>query len=262
MMVGLVSRWLVLAVVSVVGVWCSFLTDGGYAQGPSDGDSQSFNQGEAAELHDTDCKILYLGIVGGLETPNNKRSGIVQIRDMLRGPAYTDVCARTFSPYDWMAGRNWILHHFHQHKGPMTEAELNQAPKVVLVGHSLGGWAVLSVARSLERQAIPVELAVQVDSVGLTDHTVPSNVREAAIFHARDILMFLTTKTIKAEDPSRTKLVANIRVTGVGHESITRDVRISELVLRTVNSLRADTVSADSRRTDPSLRGDEVRRKE
>jgi pimeloyl-ACP methyl ester carboxylesterase len=253
-MVGLASRRLVLAVISVVGVSSSFLTDGVYAQAPSDG--------QAAEIHHADCKILYLGIVGGLETPNNRRSGIVQIRDMLQGPAYTDVCARTFSPYDWMAGRSWILRHFGQHPGPMTEVELDQGPKVVLVGHSLGGWAVLSVARSLERQAIPVELAVQVDSVGLTDHTVPRNVREAAIFHARDILIFLTTKTIKAEDPSRTKLVENIRVTGVGHESITRDVRIRELVLRTVNSLRADTASADSRRSDPSPQGDEVRRRE
>jgi len=101
------------------------------------------------------------------------------------------------------------------------------------------------VARDLDRKGIPVELTIQVDSVGFTDHTVPKNVKEAAIFHARDILMFLTTKKISAQDASQTKLVADLRVKGVGHESITRDPRIRELVLRKVVSLGADTTSAE-----------------
>ena len=132
----------------------------------------------------------------------------------------------------------------------MSDIELEQAPKVIVVGHSLGGWAALSVARSLDSEGIPVELTIQVDSVGITDHTVPKNVREAAVFHARDILMFLTTKKIKAADASQTRLVANIRVEGVGHESITRDARIREMVLRRIDSLRLDTPSADGRQVE------------
>ena len=174
------------------------------------------------------------------------------MRDTLGGPSYTDVCARTFSPYHWTAGRNWILNHFPQHPGPISKVELEHAPKVVIVGHSLGGWAALSVARSLDSKGIPVELTIQVDSVGVTDRTVPKNVRKAAVFHARDILMLLTTKQIKVDDASQTKLVANIRVEGVGHESITRDLRIREMVLRTIDSLRADAASVYSRQAEPS----------
>ncbi len=188
---------------------------------------------------DATCKIIYLGFVGALETPNNKRSGVVQIRDTLRGPAYPDVCARSFSPYVWTSGLHWTLKHFPSHHGPLTKDELERAPKVILVGHSAGGWAVLSVARNLSRRNIPVELTVQVDSVGITDHTVPKNVKAGAIFHARDVLMFLTTKRIKLEDPSRTKLVENVLVRGAGHESVTRDPRIRALVMSTVESLRA-----------------------
>src|SRR5271157_2769203 len=207
------------------------LTEGAGAQTASEGRDPD------DRIYDASCKVLYVGIVGGLETPSNRRSGVVQIRDALRGPTYTGVCARTFSPYHWTSGRRWILKHFPSHPGPMTADELKQAPKVVLVGHSLGGWAVLSVARGLDRKGIPVELTIQVDSVGVTDRTVPSNVKAAAIFYARDILMLMTTKKIKVEDARQTRLVANIRVKGVGHESITRDARIREMVLRTVDSL-------------------------
>jgi pimeloyl-ACP methyl ester carboxylesterase len=111
-------------------------------------------------------------------------------------------------------------------------------PKVILVGHSMGGWAMMSVARELRSRNIPVELTIQVDSVGITDQTVPRNVKNGALFHAHDVLMFMTTRHLKMEDPRMTKLVANVIVAGAGHESITRDPRIRELVISTIERLR------------------------
>lgn len=192
----------------------------------------------------TNCRILYLGFVGALEPPNNKSSGVVQIRDLLQGKDFPEVCAKSYSPYVWTEGRDWLLTHFPAHGGALTAKELEDAPKVILVGHSMGGWAMMSVARELRRREIPVELAIQVDSVGISDCTVPRNVKEAAIFHAHDILMFLTTKHVRREDPSRTKMVANVTVSGAGHESITRDPRIRELVVKMVERLRAALVIA------------------
>jgi hypothetical protein len=189
------------------------------------------------------CHIIYLGFVGALEPPNNKYSGVVQIREALQTKGYSDVCAKSFSPYSWMQGRDWLLKHFPSHPGELTPEELQRAPRVILVGHSMGGWAILSVARELSSREIPVELTVQVDSVGITDHTVPKNVKSAAIFHANDVLMFMTTKSIRREDPGHTKLVANVTVAGVGHESITRDPRIRALVMDTVETLRAVSAS-------------------
>jgi hypothetical protein len=184
------------------------------------------------------CRIIYLGFVGALEPANNKYSGVVQIRKTLQEKEYSDVCAKSFSPYVWMDGRDWLLKHFPSHSGALTRAELQQSPKVILVGHSMGGWAMMSVARELRSREIPVELTIQVDSVGLTDETIPRNVKSAAIFHANDVLMALTTKHLRREDPSRTTIVENVTVAGAGHESITRDPRIRELVIKMIEKLR------------------------
>lgn len=198
------------------------------------------------------CRILYVGFVGGLEPPNNKHSGVVQIRQLLQSNAYPDVCAKSFSPYAWNEGRAWLFQHFPAHHGPLTADEVRHSPKVILVGHSMGGWAIVSLARELRSHGIPVELTVQVDSVGIADYTVPRNVKSAAIFHTNDVLVFMTTKHLRAEDPAHTKIIANVKVAGVGHESITRDPRIRDLVLNTIETLRlsyASGPSADGART-------------
>ena len=186
------------------------------------------------------CRILYAGFVGAMESSNRKGSGVVQIRDVLRGSAYPDVCSESFIPLSWESCRNWILRQFPAHSGPYTQAEIDQAPRIILLGHSTGGWAMLKVARDLRDKGIPVELTVQLDSVGITDYTVPSNVKMSAIFHARDLLMLLTTKNIRMEDPQRTKLVANVLVKNASHLSITCDPRVKTLVLSAVAGIRED----------------------
>jgi hypothetical protein len=190
------------------------------------------------------CRILYLGFVGALEPAGHRNNGVVQIRDILRKPGNSDVCAESFIPIEWTAGRNWILKHFASHPGPLTPDELASSPSVILVGHSTGGWALLLVARSLRSKHIPVELTIQIDSVGFTDFTVPRNVKAGAIFHARDALAFMTTKNLRLEDPAHTKLVANVRVKHANHISVTRDPRIKDLVLATVENLRATSLNA------------------
>ncbi len=185
-----------------------------------------------------DCKIIYAGFVGAMETSNHKHSGVVQIRDTLRGADFPDVCADSFMPISWTSGRDWILTHFPSHAGVLTDSELERAPRIILVGHSTGGWAMLSVARDLRDKGIPVELTVQIDSVGFTDYTIPKNVSTGAIFHAWDALMFMTTKHIHMEDPSQTKLIADVLVKDASHLSITRDPRIRRLVLDAVSKLR------------------------
>ncbi len=205
---------------------------------------------------DQNCRIIYLGIVGALEPAHNKHSGVVLIGDLLQGKDFHDVCAKTYSPYVWEDGLQWLLTHFPSHAGMVSAEELLRAPKVILVGHSMGGWAIVNVARKLSSRDIPVELTIQVDSVGITDYTLPRNINNAAIFHARDVLMPLTTKKLRMEDPSHTKLLENVTVKGAGHESITRDPRIRELVMQTIAELRAsfntNPVTAASRPADPA----------
>ena len=196
---------------------------------------------------DHSCKILFAGFVGAMESSNRKGSGVVQIRDVLRGSAYPDVCSESFIPLSWESCRNWILRQFPAHSGPFTQAEIDEAPRIILLGHSTGGWAMLKVARDLRDRGIPIELTVQLDSVGITDYTVPSNVKRSAIFHAWGLLMFLTTKNVRMEDPRRTKLIANIVVKNASHLSITRDPRVKNLVLNTVVGVREDIAKLSRR---------------
>ena len=221
------------------------------AQNPLEFPSSQQSRTQLEARRETNCNIIYLGIVGALETSNNKRSGVVQIGETLSGPAYSDVCARTFSPYVWPSGLHWVLKHFPAHPGPLTEEELRRAPKVILVGHSMGGWGVLSVARNLGYKNIPVELVLQVDGVGITNRTVPANVKATANFHARDILVALVRSKIKIADPHQTRLIDNVLVKDAGHESITRDPRIRELVMTTIESIR--TVTAATGGQTPSV---------
>jgi hypothetical protein len=219
----------------------------------SDGETASASvAGSGVETPPPPCRILYAGFVGAMEPAGNKHSGVVQIRDTLRGPDYSDVCAESFLPISWISGRDWILKHFPSHSGPLTQQELANAPRVILVGHSTGGWAMLSVARDLRDKDIPVELTIQVDSVGITDYTIPKNVKTGAIFHAWDILMFMTTKNLKLEDPLHTKLIANVVVHGANHLSVTRDPRIRSLVMNAVEKLRAESEAAAQQQPPPA----------
>jgi hypothetical protein len=199
---------------------------------------RAFTKASAEIQRDKSCRIIYLGFVGALEPAHNKYSGVVQIGDLLQGRDFPDVCAKTYSPYVWGDGLQWLLTHFPPHAGVVSAEELLRAPKVILVGHSMGGWAMVNVARKLSSRDIPVELTIQVDSVGITDYTLPRNINYAAIFHARDVLLPLTTKRLRMEDPRHTKLLENVTVKGAGHESITRDSRIRELVMQTIADLR------------------------
>jgi len=222
------------------GLWCTREVHGQYAlPAPARVDKPAPTKVSAEIQRDKDCRIIYLGFVGALEPAHNKSSGVVQIGDLLQGREFPDVCAKTYSPYVWGAGLHWLLTHFPSHAGALSAEEIQRAPKVVLVGHSMGGWAMINVARKLRSRDIPVELTIQVDSVGISDYTLPRNVNYAAIFHARDVLMPLTTKRLRLEDPSHTKLLANITVEGAGHESITRDPRIRDLIMKTIENLRA-----------------------
>jgi hypothetical protein len=179
-----------------------------------------------------------------METSGHKASGVVQIREILRGPGYPDVCANSFLPYNPGAGLDWILEHFASHPGPISIEEAHNAPKIILIGHSTGGWAMLSVARELQRRNIPVELTIQVDSVGIADVTIPSNVKTGAIYHAHDFLMFMTTKRLRLQDAAKTTIVADVLVKGANHLSITRDPRILELILKTIEHLRVGIIGS------------------
>jgi hypothetical protein len=58
------------------------------------------------------------------------------------------------------ASYSWIYKVIdHDQDGHLTDKELEGGPKIIVYGHSLGGWAVIKLAKNLEEAHIPVELA-------------------------------------------------------------------------------------------------------
>jgi len=86
-----------------------------------------------------------------------------------------------------------------------------RSERLVVYGQSFGGAAVARFARELEKLAIPVELTVQIDSVGREDGALPPNVRNAANLYQTDGWFLDGEHPIRASDPSRTRILGNWR---------------------------------------------------
>ena len=182
-----------------------------------------------------------VGYTGGTETPNYSMSGIVQIRNRLQAMNLPGVCAATFSAYDWWHAYGWVRARFGATgRERLTPEQVAAGPKVILYGHSLGGWATDWLARRLAGQGVPVELTVQMDSVGFTDKTVPPNVKEAANYFEKDTFLLRGRDTICVGDQTKTKLLGNFQVPGVVHYNISRAPVISDLIVSKVQAIYAD----------------------
>ena len=84
--------------------------------------------------------------------------------------------------------------------------------RIILFGQSWGGAAAIALARDLQRMGIPVLLTVQIDSVGVHDDLIPSNVRAAANFYQHDPFTTIHGRSqIRAADPSRTMILGNFQ---------------------------------------------------
>jgi hypothetical protein len=184
------------------------------------------------------CRIIVVGYTGGTETPNYSMSGIVQIRDRLQRLNYPGVCAHTFSAYDWWHAYGWVRSRFGATgRDRLTAEQVADGPKVILYGHSLGGWATDWLARRLQGQGVSVELTVQMDSVGFTDKTVPANVKECANYFEKDTFLLRGRDTIRAGDDTKTKLLGNFQVLGAVHYNISRAPAISDLIVDKVQAI-------------------------
>ena len=96
--------------------------------------------------------------------------------------------------------------------GKLSTEEKRNA-RIILYGHSWGASEVVTLARELEKQGIPVLLTVQVDSVsklGENDKVIPANVAEAANFYQLNGLLHGEPQ-IRAADPARTHIIGNFR---------------------------------------------------
>lgn len=83
--------------------------------------------------------------------------------------------------------------------------------RLVIYGQSFGGAATTKFARRLNALGLPVEVTVQIDSVGRGDDEIPPNVRFAANLYQDNGWFISGEHPIRAVDPSRTRILGNWR---------------------------------------------------
>ena len=183
------------------------------------------------KLNQQNIKYYVVGFVGGLRSPEDINQGVVQIRNRIRELDCNEIQTNTYSHWHWRKSYKQIFQMIDNNKdGRLSAEEINNAPKLIIYGHSLGGWAVNKLERKLKKVRIPVELSVQIDSVGIGDASVPDNVKTAINYYQRTQFIPRGEKIIKAKDANSTIILGNILIKNVRHEALARESQISDLI--------------------------------
>jgi hypothetical protein len=177
--------------------------------------------------------VLIVGFLGGIESRTDENRPAVQLAERLRALALPGVYVEVVE---------------HAHRGDarkLIEAAAGRDSKgrcskagcrdlhILLYGHSMGGAAVVKLARELKDRGLPVALTVQVDSVGASDGVIPANVARAANLYQHDSWMLHGRTAIRAEDPQKTIILANLRFSYDGKWIDLSEATVPEQVVRT-----------------------------
>jgi hypothetical protein len=119
--------------------------------------------------------------------------------------------------------------------GTLCEHEKRRA-RLALYGQSFGGAAVLKFSRQMQGLGIPVQLTVQIDSVGRGDRRVPPNVSRAANLYQSNGILIKGQAAVTAEDPSRTEILGNFQFDYSGRKIDLSGVRWYQKILRVAHA--------------------------
>ena len=157
--------------------------------------------------------LVVIGFVGGFVRHTNAVHREVQLATHLREDYPTGLEARIFENRFGGEAHNEVLRLLDtDHNGTLSAREKLKA-RVILYGHSWGASEAITMARTLEKDGIPVLLTIQVDSVakfGTDDKLIPANVAQAINFYQLDGLLH-GERQILAADPLHTRILGNFR---------------------------------------------------
>ena len=157
------------------------------------------------------AQTLVLGIAGGWEPADAPWTITRRIATHLEFQRFPDTTFATFGNHHLDLAKKHITEQLDtNHDGTLDKQERLQA-RLILYGQSLGGAATINLCRWLKKQQIPVRLNVQIDSVGIRDGKIPSNVKEAANLYQRDFGPIRGQSRIKPEDSKKTRILGNWR---------------------------------------------------
>ncbi|MBI4481173.1 MAG: hypothetical protein HY651_14235 [Acidobacteria bacterium] len=154
---------------------------------------------------------LILGFMGGRDSWDDPRPGVARLAAKLRASSLPGVHIETVENRRRPLALQLIEQGFDQNQNGILEREEKVSGRLILYGQSFGGAAVVKLARELHKAEIPALLTVQVDSVGRGDARIPANVSCAANLFQQDGLVIRGEREIRAEDPSKTKIMGNFQ---------------------------------------------------
>jgi hypothetical protein len=157
---------------------------------------------------------IILGFLGGFVRHDDAVHTTVQVARNLQKDYPEGVHVETFENRHMDDAHRLILQLLGAGRSDTAANQRRQTARIILYGHSWGASAVVTLARKLAADGIPVQLTVQVDSVaksGQNDAIIPENVRLAANFY-QDKGFIRGRQKIQAADASRTQILGNFRL--------------------------------------------------
>ncbi len=155
-------------------------------------------------------QTLVLGFMGGRDSWDDDRQGVRKLALKLRG-LNLPMQVETVENEKRKLAIQLIVAAFDVNQdGALSKQEKADA-RLVVYGQSFGGAAVVKLARQLRRIDIPVLLTIQIDSVGLNDRNIPSNVRKAANLYQSNGWFIRGQSGVRAEDPQQTEIIGNFQ---------------------------------------------------
>ena len=154
---------------------------------------------------------LVVGFMGGRVKPDNLLHREATIAQDLRGPETQNLHVLVFANHNRGAALATVLKLIDQNGDHKISEQERKAVDLAIYGHSWGASETVALARSLQREHIPVALTIQVDSVqkhGQNDAEIPSNVENAVNLYQRDGLL-RGRALIVAQDPAKTHILLN-----------------------------------------------------
>ena len=157
-------------------------------------------------------ETLVVGFMGGREPWDNEKRSARKLALKLRSRRVPGLHVETLQNRRRPLALDLIKRAFDRDQDGLFDASERAQARVVIYGVSFGGAAAAKFARDLHALDIPVLLTVQIDSVGRGDDVIPPNVRRAANLYQKNGIVIRGEGPIRAEDPARTTIVADCRV--------------------------------------------------
>jgi hypothetical protein len=153
---------------------------------------------------------LVVGFLGGWDHWNDPNRGVRKLALKLRAEE-PGIFAEAVSNHRQSVALRLIYEALDSNRNGRLDADERDRARIILYGQSLGGGAVVNVARKLQALGIPVLLTVQVDSVSLRDGVIPANVAAAANLFQRDGPPIMGRRFIRAADPWHTRMLGSFQ---------------------------------------------------